>query len=100
MNFCCNEMKEKVTFHCSEHSDKYSCPDCLVDYNEVYDEYGIIIHDGGSSCIIISYCPWCGSKLPESKRNLWFEKLEELGIDDPLAQDIPIEYKNKEWYSK
>ncbi|WP_412762571.1 DUF6980 family protein [Priestia aryabhattai] len=26
-------------------------------------EYGLIIHDGGSSIIGISFCLWCGKKL-------------------------------------
>jgi hypothetical protein len=26
-----------------------------------------MVHDGGSSVIVISYCPWCGIKLPEQQ---------------------------------
>ncbi|WP_404900450.1 hypothetical protein PV791_04820 [Priestia filamentosa] len=25
--------------------------------------YGLIVHDGGSSTIEMSFCPWCGKKL-------------------------------------
>ena len=42
----------------------------MLEYNERFDEYGLIIHDGGSSALLIQFCPWCGTKLPESKRNL------------------------------
>ena len=31
--------------------------------------YGLIIHDGGTSAVTIQFCPWCGSKLPASKRD-------------------------------
>lgn len=98
MDFCCNEMRERINYDCIEHNNKYSCPVCIIEYNEVYDEYGIKIHDGGASCITINYCPWCGSKLPEPKRDLWFEKLEMLGIDDPIEHDIPKEFRTSEWY--
>lgn len=64
----------------------------------MYDEYGIIIHDGGGSSIIIDYCSWCGIKLPESKCDQWFDEMEKLGYDSPLTQDIPEKYLTDEWY--
>jgi hypothetical protein len=30
--------------------------------------YGIPIHDGGTSVIRISYCPWCGQHLSKHKK--------------------------------
>ena len=66
---------------------------------EVFDEYGIPCHeDGGNSSVLIKYCPWCGKRLPESKRDEWFDRLEKLGFDDPLFdENIPIEYKTSKW---
>jgi hypothetical protein len=61
-------MEEHLKFECSQHADAYECPDTLVSYSQQFDEYGVIVHDGGSSSIVIKYCPWCGTKLPESKR--------------------------------
>lgn len=49
---------------CEEHTDPYECPDYLVAYIANREEYGLIIHDGGTSYITIDFCPWCGSKLP------------------------------------
>ena len=71
----------------------------LVHYSEVFDEYGIPCHeDGGHSSVRIKYCPWCGKRLPESKRDEWFDRLEKLGFDDPLFdENIPIEYKTSKW---
>jgi hypothetical protein len=43
----------------------HDCPDCLIDYWPDTQTYGLMIHDGGNSVIVISYCPWCGAKLPE-----------------------------------
>ncbi|MEY9869026.1 hypothetical protein ABIE66_004405 [Peribacillus sp. B2I2] len=70
----------------------------MITYNDKFDEYGLIIQDGGSSSIEITYCPWCGTKLPGSKRDLWFEVLEQLGFDDPAEQSIPEEFKTDKWY--
>lgn len=62
---CCEMMTENVEKACDQHPDRYDCPDCLIDYWPDRRTYGLIIHDGGRSVIVISYCPWCGTKLPE-----------------------------------
>lgn len=98
--FCCDQMEKQITLACEKHEDEYACPDVLIDYSDIFDEYGIIIHDGGCSSITINFCPWCGKKLPESKRDLWFDTLEKLGYEDPFDQDIPEKYKSDAWYSK
>jgi hypothetical protein len=68
---CCERMMYELSKiqMCDMHTDPFDCPDSLINYWQKYNEYGIIIHDGGSSQIHIHYCPWCGSKLPESKRD-------------------------------
>jgi hypothetical protein len=65
---CCERMEEGLKFDCSQHSDVFGCPDSLVYYSVHSNEYGLIVHDGGTSYIGIAYCPWCGAKLPGSKR--------------------------------
>ena len=69
-NHCCETMKYQVNIKCEIHANPYDCPDTLITYHQQFDEYGLIIHDGGSSSIEINYCPWCGTKLPDSKRDL------------------------------
>ena len=96
---CCETMTEKVNYVCEQHKDPFDCPDNLLFYNSKFDEYGIIIHDGGFSAVGILFCPWCGEDLPLSKRDLWFETLEELGYDDPSEQDIPARFNSDEWYT-
>lgn len=91
-------MEEVVTNTCEDHTDRHECPDCLIDYNSKFDEYGIIIHDSGSSVLTIDFCPWCGSKLPESRRDEWFDELEKIGITDPQEQTIPTKFITDEWY--
>jgi hypothetical protein len=75
--------------------------DVLVAYSAVFDEYGIVVHDGGNSYARIDFCPWCGSRLPESKRDQWFEALEATGVD-PLtdADAVPPAFRSDEWRKK
>ena len=63
INHCCEMMKENTIFKCSQCESKWCCPDTLIHYDERNKNYGIIIHDGGSSMIIIKHCPWCGRRL-------------------------------------
>jgi hypothetical protein len=73
LQHCCEEMKYYL-----DHED-----DILYFWERV-NEYLIPVHDGGSSGIVIRYCPWCGSKLPESTRHtvLGEGETEELRPED------------------
>ena len=89
-NHCCQQM------NCIVNVVKHV--NAVVSYSEVFDEYGICIHDGGSSNITINFCPWCGKKLPESQRQRWFDELEKLGYFSPLFDDtIPSKFKSSKW---
>lgn len=59
---CCEQMKRQVEHTCSVHSEPSDCPDALVVHLST-GEFGLRIHDGGSSFITIQYCPWCGKHL-------------------------------------
>jgi hypothetical protein len=91
-------MERQLNHQCSVHSNPFECPDVLIHYFAKFDEYGLIIHDGGGTSITISFCPWCGTKLPEQKRDRWFRELEVLGFDEPFEQDIPERYRSDAWY--
>ncbi len=94
---CCEKMKRQVEHSCSTSHPSPPCPDQLVSFNDVFNEYGLVIHDGGTSSIEISFCPWCGSQLPPSQRDEWFDQLERLGFDDPSSQDIPTQFRSAAW---
>ena len=60
---CCEQMENQINYKCDLHHGVLSdCPDILVSRFKS-GEYVILIHDGGSSGIIIKYCPWCGTEL-------------------------------------
>jgi hypothetical protein len=65
---CCEQMTKRVNHRCEQHPNVFDCADNLIYHSEQSDKYGIIVHDGGSSFILINYCPWCGTKLPEFTR--------------------------------
>jgi hypothetical protein len=94
---CCGRMRLAVEETCEQHPDRFDCPDALVTYSEKLDEYGLIVHDGGSAYVVIAYCPWCAAELPESKRDEWFDRLEEMGLD-PWVDEIPAEYESSAWW--
>ncbi len=75
-----------------------NCSDALIVFVAQFREYGLRVRDGGTSCVQVDFCPWCGFKLPESLRNKWFDELERLGFDDPLVQDIPATFRSEAWY--
>lgn len=49
--------------NCDTHDDPFECPDSLIAYNEGLNQFGLIVHDGGASVVLIRHCPWCGAGL-------------------------------------
>jgi hypothetical protein len=87
-NFCCEQMRFAL-----------ESPEIPLVYTRKFREFGIRILDGGSSKLGITYCPWCGQKLPDSLRDLWFDELERLGID-PAGENVPVEFSDERWYKE
>jgi hypothetical protein len=82
---------------CDQHFDRYDCPDMLIGYTPEYREYGLIVHDGGHSTVVIAYCPWCGTQLPASLRDEWFDRLDRLGLD-PGDPATPEPMRSDAWW--
>ncbi len=66
---CCEEMQREVERVCDLHTSRYERPESLISFIRRFCEYGLIIHDGGTSSVRIRFCPWCGTQLPESQRD-------------------------------
>ena len=66
-------------------------------YIPKFREYGLIFHDGGTAFSVIDYCPWCGTRLPPSERDRWFDTLAERGIDPTDDDEIPPEFWDETW---
>jgi hypothetical protein len=75
-------------------------PNRVVDWIKSWNEYRIPASYDGYSSTRIDYCPWCGKKLPDSKREHWYQALYKLGYDDPGSQDIPEPFQSDQWWRK
>ena len=70
----------------------------MLDWIARWDEYRIPMSYDGYAATLIRHCPWCGHKLPDSKRSLWYERLKSLGYSDPGNDDIPDEFETDAWW--
>ena len=101
-DFCCENMKSHVFLKCENVvATDGDWDDKPIWYYSKLDEFCIPHPDlvGGffSGVITITHCPWCGKKLPESKRDKWIERLQDMGIN-PFCDCVPDEFMTSEWY--
>ena len=97
---CCQDLRQATTFDCDQHDDPFECGDYIVAYNPITDEYGLPIRDGGGSVLIITHCPFCGTALPDSKADRWFEAVDALGFTNFTDENIPAAYKTDAWWRR
>lgn len=97
---CCHVMTEQMRLCLDTQPNPLDSPDVFLVWVSALDEYGIPVRDGSGSIRLIRYCPWCGARLPESKRERWLQELAKLGIDDPTTQDAPEEFKTDQWWRR
>jgi len=83
---CCSDMMEALKDN--EHP---------LYYSGAYQEFGLQL-SSKFEYSVLAFCIWCGEKLPESRRDKWFDKLEEQGID-PWENEIPIDFLSSAWWS-
>jgi hypothetical protein len=91
-------MRDRLDLVGVAYEDPWDDPDVVVVYLPKFDEYGLPVRDGGTSMIVIGHCPWCGVRLPESRRDAWFDEMERLGID-PWKDDVPADYRSDAWWA-
>lgn len=85
---CCNEFINAIT------ADEIG-----LCYIPKFREYGISILDGGSSYLIIKFCPFCSNNLPESLRSEWFNRVERLDLEPSgWESKLPEKFKTDAWW--
>jgi hypothetical protein len=72
--------------------------DTPIEYVDRFREYSISVLDGGSSGLLLDYCPFCGQRLPGSLRNAWFDRLEEQGLEP--EDELPAEMQSGRWWRR
>ena len=88
---------------CKEMTDHVASEEQAIHYNPHFREYGVLDTLERSQSIamdLIAYCPWCGAKLPEPLRDAWFDRLDELGIEEPDDPAVPEEMFTDTWWRK
>jgi uncharacterized protein DUF6980 len=110
------EYLKKIDEKVEEERRNYAGPHCcltmdrglqserkILQYDKKYREYSINLSRSKGG-FLFDYCPFCGKKLPESLRKLWFNILEqEYHLEFPLSLDkkkVPAEFQTDEWWKK
>lgn len=83
---------------CSEMTDRLNDETGIL-YIPKFREYGIRVLDGGSSFVLLRFCPWCGVEIPTSLRDEWFQTVEKLGLE-PASDDLPREFLGDGWWTR
>jgi hypothetical protein len=94
---CCGEIRAHIqVLHEGTSFDVVANRPVL--YDPVFDEYLLACSYGIADRALIAWCPWCGTGLPESKRELWFAEVDSLGLrpDDPA---VPDRLRSDAWWS-
>lgn len=73
---------------------------CIV-YVPRFREFALKVLNGPGESFqgvgkIIDYCPFTGRTLPSSLRDTYFDRLDELKVDD--SDDAPGLYHSEEWW--
>jgi hypothetical protein len=93
---CCAEMSEQanMSFPGAE-SPLLGSTDKRIYWSPVFNEYGLICQPS-AEILQIHHCPFCGSRLPESRREKWFERLEKEDWKT-WGDPIPSELLSHDW---
>lgn len=101
-DYPCVHMAWHALQKCTDHRLMKRCPKAVILYDPQFDEYSIPDRNTSSlASTVISFCPWCGGKLPRSLRSQWFDELEKLGYQDPWGKDrkrLPIRFRASTWW--
>lgn len=71
-----------------------------VEYSGQFREYQLVAVNQ-RFVQVLSFCPWCGAKLPPDLRDVWGSRLDDLGLFDPFGDDrdrIPLIFRDDTWW--
>jgi hypothetical protein len=93
---CCSEMSEQANMsYPNATSPLLGSTDKRIYWSPVFDEYGLICQPS-AEILQIQHCPFCGARLPYSRRDKWFERLEGQGWKT-WGDPIPSELLSHDW---
>jgi hypothetical protein len=53
-----------------------------------------------SALQLLSFCPFCGTRLPEDLGDQWLDAMAGMGFEAPFQDDIPEEFKSDRWWKE
>lgn len=88
---------------CADMNEILQSPKGSIRYLPQFREY--ILESPGDSliCLSLNYCPWCGTCLPPSLRDTFFDILEKeynLDLDILTLDKAPAEFQSDSWWKK
>ncbi len=93
---CCEDMTEQANLAYPEaESPLLGSTDKRIYWSPAFDEYGLICQPS-AEVLVISHCPFCGTSLPRSKRELWGEALTARGWRG-WDEVMPEEFLSNAW---
>ncbi len=93
---CCVAMTEQVNLvYPSAESALLGSTDKRVYWSPAFDEYGLICQPS-AEVLVISCCPFCGSRLPLSRRDEWMAAVELTGWRT-WGGPMPKEFLSNAW---
>lgn len=107
--YCCEFMQQQLQGSCrgpEGHITKTTqCPDQFICYNRKYRSYSL-----SPICLptyALTYCPYCGTKVPKELYDEWYQELGKLGYTEEQLTDyefartgIPEEFQTDAWWKK
>ena len=93
--------------HCCDVMEYYSTgAKGVLKYSPATREYKFILYNtpGKLGYQEITYCHWCGSRLPQSLGKEWYEAVkQDLGLEDVEGDaeewaKLPEKYKTEQWW--
>jgi len=94
--------KTKDLHCCEEMARHVEGGEVSISYNDRHRAYGILTtweYNRSLAKQQITYCPWCGARLPHGLSDKWFDLLDDLGLD-PEDPRVPEEMRSDAWWRK
>ena len=93
---CCAAMTDQANLtYPSAKSALLGSTDKRIYWSPLFDEYGLVCQPS-AEILVIAHCPFCGARLPSSRRAQWFDRLEQTGWQT-WGDPIPKEFFTEAW---
>jgi hypothetical protein len=93
MKYCCTDMMFAVE------GNRFPNEPPVILYQPSWRSYGLVIGGDPDDQFFLSYCPFCGIKLPENLTDEHFDAIRDPKTGKVL-DPLPEEFQTDEWWKK